>query len=86
MSWLETNITSPNPFSMKILRWNCKGVLNPILFQTLKDLVDVHALNLVILLKIRLDGDHASNMIAKLPFDNWHTTKILGFAEGLWLL
>ena len=82
----ETNSTPRNSFSMKILNWNCRGVLNPRFIRTFNNLMDAHTPDVVILSETRLDGDRAHNVISKLPFDNWHTTETLGFAGGLWLL
>lgn len=63
-----------NYFSMKILCWNCSGVLNLNFCNILRDLVDVLILDMVVLIVTRLDGSRVDQVVEKLPFDNWHTT------------
>lgn len=71
---------------MNIITWNCRGALKPSFRNHVRDLVQSHDPALMFIMKTRIGGDQAKDIIGRLPFDGAIHTETIGFAGGLWFL
>ena len=79
--------STKTPFKiMNILIWNCRGAMKPQFRKIVMDLVEWHALMLMMITETRMSGARAVEMIESLPFDGSVVVDTIGFAGGIWLL
>ncbi|CAL9017993.1 unnamed protein product [Prunus brigantina] len=52
----------------------------------MKDLVKIHKIEILVILKPRISGNSALNVIKKLGFSKYHVVDANGFSRGLWML
>ena len=71
---------------MNILTWNYKGPMTPSFCSTIHDLTNFHSLGIVVITENRISGSKAGEVFHSLPFDGVHTTDLIGYAGGIWLL
>ncbi|PKI46326.1 hypothetical protein CRG98_033302 [Punica granatum] len=79
-------MTEPNLFHMNMLVWNCRGVGNANFRHSLRDLVNNHHPDIVILTETRLSGDQATRVANTFPFDGFFCTETTGLFGGIWIM
>lgn len=94
----QTNIINLNPQSppledliqqtikMKIMLWNCRGMLNTNFHLVFKELQDCHKLDMVILTKTKLPTNKELDILTPLGFSNHTLATPLGLSRGIVLL
>ncbi|XP_075641836.1 uncharacterized protein LOC142613385 isoform X2 [Castanea sativa] len=73
-------------FLMNIIIWNCRGALKPSFQNRVRELVQFHNPAILVVMKTRVGGNRAREIIDRLPFDGAIRTDAIGFAGGLWVL
>ena len=71
---------------MNILKWNCRGALNPDFKRRIFEMVVNHHPSIMVITETRVGGERAERIIEGLLFDSFITTDTIGYAGGLWIL
>ena len=74
------------PRAMRLLSWNCQGLGNPWIGQSLRKIVREQALNVCFLMEPRLDKEGFDKLYDKLPFPNRIIVKKPDLGGGLALI
>jgi len=71
---------------MNIVSWNCRGALNPLFNNSVRDLV--HSLSPIVLIitETKVSGTRAKNITDWLPFDGAIHANNIGLTRALWVL
>uniref|UniRef100_A0A7N2N4Z5 Endonuclease/exonuclease/phosphatase domain-containing protein n=1 Tax=Quercus lobata TaxID=97700 RepID=A0A7N2N4Z5_QUELO len=93
-SMIASSMVGPNPMEisnnhcaqMNILLWNCRGALNMDFKRRVMEMAVNHFPSIMVLTEIRVGGDRAAKIVEALHFNGFFATKVIGYAEGLWLL
>ena len=73
-------------FLMKIIIWNCRGVLKPSFQNRVRELVQNHNPAILVVMETRVGGERAREITNRLPFDGAVHTDTIRYAGGLWVL
>ena len=71
---------------MKIMVWDCRGALSPNFCKIIIDMMKDSNLDILVVIKTRVNGDRAKEITNKLPFDGAVHMDTIGYVGGLWLL
>lgn len=71
---------------MNILVWNSQGARNKKFLLTIRDIVKLHALDVLVVLEPQISGDKAAKVIAKLEFNYSIRIDAQDFLGGTWFL
>ena len=71
---------------INIIIWNSRGALKPNFQGHIRDLVQQHDPNILMVMEAKLGGDRAKAIIDKLPLDGAIHIDTIGYSSGLWLL
>lgn len=75
--------TAPN-FQMSILVWNCRGMGQSTIIQTIRELIRSHRPNIIFLAEIKSSNYvFISNVVSSLGFSNFHLVPSIGKVGGL---
>lgn len=68
---------------MNILVWNCQRAGNKKFLLLMRDIVRLHALDVLVVLESRISGDKAAKVIAYLGFNHSVRMDAQGFLGGI---
>ena len=60
--------------------------MKPNFKKTVMDLVEWHHPRIFVITEMYIDGQHADDIISRLPFDGAYSTETIGYTGGIWLL
>lgn len=71
---------------MILVSWNCRGACGRPFPLRVRELIQRHAVEILILVEPRVSGQKASKIIKRLGFTNWIRVEASGFSGGICLL
>ncbi|KAL7229619.1 hypothetical protein ACSBR2_008180 [Camellia fascicularis] len=70
---------------MKLFMWNCRGAANLHFHRHLRELLNDHHPQLVVIMETGMGGDKGKAFSSNLGFSSMHVSKPGGFGGGIWL-
>ncbi|TYH30191.1 hypothetical protein ES288_A01G074500v1, partial [Gossypium darwinii] len=66
--------------------WNVQGAANPKFNRILKDFLNFHKSNIMILMETRISGYNVDKVIKKIDFKYTFRVEAYDFSSGIWVL
>lgn len=80
------NVSTPLRHSLVVLVWNCRGLGNKAAMNAVRDLIEAHHPDIVILTKTRMARERVDRVARQLQFDGFKATETIDFSGGILLL
>ena len=71
---------------MKIATWNVRGVGNARFRLNVQDLINAYGPDILVILKPRISGNHAENVISQVDLPRHFRVDSIGLSSGIWVL
>ena len=82
----SSRLHPPPPPFMKIATWNVRGVGNARFRLNVQDLINAYGPDILVILKPRISGNHAENVISQVDLPRHFRVDSIGLSSGIWVL
>lgn len=71
---------------INIMSWNCSGAGARSFPRLIQEMKANYRIKVLIIIKPRVSGSRADNIIARMGYDKSHRVEAMGFSGGIWIL